>query len=101
MQRRENKKYTERMNFVTDFFEKWRAIKYLTNSVLLENHEVHLRVQKSMSVVPTLNQFNQVTNITPYVPNINLHSWHILRDASFFLFSRPKLSKHISFPLRV
>jgi hypothetical protein len=41
MQRRENQKYKERMNFVTDFFEKWRAIKYLINSVLLENHRLH------------------------------------------------------------
>jgi hypothetical protein len=74
------------MNFVTDIFEKWRATTYLTISVLLENYKVYLRFQKSMSVVPTLNQFNQATNITPYLPNINLHSWNILHDASSLYF---------------
>ena len=74
------------MNFVTDLFEKWRAIKYLTNSVLLENRKVHLRVQKSMSVVPTLNQFNQATNITTHFPDINLHAWHLLHDAPSLYF---------------
>jgi len=86
MQRRENQKYKERMNFVTDFFEKWRAIKHLTNSVLLENHKVNLRVQKSISVVPTLNQFNQATNITPYFPNINLHLRHEVHVALSLYF---------------
>ena len=59
---------------------------YLTNSVLLENPKVHLRVQKSMSVVPTLNQFNQATNITPYFPNINLHYGTYCMMPHLFIF---------------